>query len=59
MAITPGGNVVPCQSWLSGEPLGNFLRDEWEKIWNSEACKKRRDYSALSTGKCPLRREVK
>lgn len=59
MAITPSGNVVPCQSWLSGDVLGNINTDSWEKIWNSEACKKRRDYSALSTGKCPLRREVK
>ena len=23
MAVTPGGNVVPCQSWLSDAPLGN------------------------------------
>ena len=57
MAVTPGGNVVPCQSWLSGKPLGNFLTDTWNKIWNSEACKKRRDYSALMLGRCPLRRE--
>ena len=57
MAITPGGNVVPCQSWLSGETLGNFLKDDWATIWNSDACKKRRDYSSLMLGKCPLRRE--
>ena len=56
MAITPGGNVVPCQSWLSGEPLGNFLTDNWEDIWNSETCKKRREYSALMLGRCPLRK---
>ena len=56
MAITPGGNVVPCQSWLSGKPLGNFLRDPWKEIWNSEKCKKHRDYSALMLGRCPLRR---
>lgn len=57
MAITPGGNVVPCQSWLSDEPLGKFLDDEWEKIWDSETCKKRRTYSGLMVGRCPLRRE--
>ncbi|MBQ3911737.1 MAG: radical SAM protein, partial [Lachnospiraceae bacterium] len=56
MAITPGGNVVPCQSWLSGKPLGDFLNDPWKKIWNSDACKKHRDYSALMLGRCPLRR---
>lgn len=57
MAITPGGNVVPCQSWLSGKVLGNFLNDEWDTIWNSDTCKKRRDYSGLMLGRCPLRRE--
>ncbi len=56
MAVTPGGNVVPCQSWLSGEVLGNMLTDEWQKIWESSACRKHRDYSALMLGRCPLRR---
>jgi MoaA/NifB/PqqE/SkfB family radical SAM enzyme len=55
MAITPGGNVVPCQSWLSGDVLGNFLTDDWKTIWKSEACRERRDYSAAMEGKCPLR----
>ena len=57
MAVTPGGNVVPCQSWLTGDVLGNILEDKWEDIWNSDACVKRREYSADMTGKCPLRRE--
>ena len=56
MAITPGGNVVPCQSWLSGDVLGNMLTDEWENIWESEACEMRREASAEMTGECPLRR---
>jgi radical SAM protein with 4Fe4S-binding SPASM domain len=57
MAVTPGGNVVPCQSWLSGDVLGNILKDDWDKIWNNEVCRKRREYSALMLGRCPLRRE--
>ncbi len=56
MAITPGGNVVPCQSWLSDQPLGNMLRDDWQGIWESRACTERRNYSADLTGECPLRR---
>ena len=56
MAITPGGNVVPCQSWLSDQPLGSMLTDDWNKIWNSQACVSRRNYSSEMTGKCPLRR---
>ncbi len=56
MAVTPGGNVVPCQSWLSEVPLGSILKDDWDKIWNSDACKKRRDFSASMSGTCPLRK---
>lgn len=56
MAITPGGNVVPCQSWLSDEPLGNMLKSDWELIWDCPSCADRRDYAADVTGECPLRR---
>ena len=56
MAVTPGGNVVPCQSWLSDEPLGNMLTDDWVSIWESPACAGRREASAMMTGLCPLRR---
>ncbi|MBR4344865.1 MAG: radical SAM protein [Lachnospiraceae bacterium] len=55
MAITPGGNVVPCQSWLSDKPLGNILKDKWEDIWENEICKERRKFSAKMRGECPLR----
>ena len=55
MAVTPGGNVVPCQSWLSDEPLGNMLRDEWETIWNKPECRRHREISAQMRGECPLR----
>ncbi len=57
MAITPGGNVVPCQSWLTDANLGNFLDDDWEKIWYSGKCENRRYYSGMMTGLCPLRKE--
>ena len=55
MAVTPGGHVVPCQSWLSEEPLGSMLEDDWEDIWNSERCRERRAVSAQMRGECPLR----
>lgn len=57
MAITPSGNVVPCQSWLSGDVMGNMLTNSWEEIWNNPFCILRRDYSAKMLGKCPLRRK--
>ena len=56
MAITPGGIVVPCQSWLSDKPLGNMLTDDWNDIWDSDTCQERRAFSAQLTGECPLRR---
>ncbi|MBR2521443.1 MAG: radical SAM protein [Oscillospiraceae bacterium] len=55
MAVTPGGSVVPCQSWLSGEPLGNILTDSWDRIWNGQACRERRELSSHMDGLCPLR----
>lgn len=59
MAITPGGNVVPCQSWLSDDVLGSMLTEDWESIWNKDKTKERRDYSAAVTGMCPLRKMSK
>ncbi len=47
MAITPTGDVVPCQSWLKGQTLGNMLKEDWQSIWNSSSCKDiRRDFAA-------------
>lgn len=55
MAVTPGGNVVPCQSWLNDNILGNMLTDDWSRIWNNSDCALRRDFSAQMSGLCPLR----
>ena len=55
MAITPSGNVVPCQSWLSDEPLGNILTDKWKKIWNDPRCRKIRENAAKEEQNCQLR----
>ena len=54
MAITPGGTVVPCQSWLSEKTLGNMLKDDWDQIWNGDECIDRRAWSAKMLGRCPL-----
>jgi len=32
MCIESNGNVLPCQSYY--HPLGNFLNDSWDSIWN-------------------------
>ena len=54
MAIEPNGDVIPCQSYYS--PLGNILRDEFEKIWNHELCRgiRNRDYVPEECRTCPL-----
>ena len=55
MAVTPGGNVVPCQSWLSDGVLGNMLTDKWTDIWNGDRCREIREVSSQMRCECPLR----
>lgn len=57
MAVTPGGHVAPCQSWLSGCVLGDMRADEWDSIWNGDLCAAIRAASAEMDGTCPLRVE--
>lgn len=57
MAVTPSGNVVPCQSYLTDAVMGNMLQEDWDTIWNSPLCAERREYSAKMLGECPLRRK--
>ena len=54
MAIAPDGAVVPCQSWLGGVSLGYILRDSWDKIWDSDACRSIRAESAKMEHICQL-----
>jgi radical SAM protein with 4Fe4S-binding SPASM domain len=39
MAVAPGGDVVPCQSWVSGRTLGSIRTQTWKSIWNGKACR--------------------
>jgi MoaA/NifB/PqqE/SkfB family radical SAM enzyme len=55
MAVTPDGMVVPCQSWLSDEPLGDLLHDDWADIWNSPRCAAIRAESAKLEHICQLK----
>lgn len=41
MCIEPDGSVIPCQSWFA--PLGNILREPWERIWNAELARDLRE----------------
>lgn len=54
MAIAPDGTVVPCQSWLNKDQLGNLLHDEFKVIWNSKNVKKIRKSHLKYYNLCPL-----
>jgi radical SAM protein with 4Fe4S-binding SPASM domain len=54
MCIESNGDVLPCQSYY--HPLGNFLRDPWESIWNhplSVQLRERQELPAKCQG-CPV-----
>ena len=54
MGIAPDGSVVPCQSWLSNNNLGNILDIDFKHIWNSKECKKIRKQAVKSFETCLL-----
>ena len=55
MAVAPDGTVVPCQSWLTDDGLGNILTDDWKTIWHSPRCAAIRAESARMDHICQLR----
>jgi len=54
MCIEPDGTVIPCQSYFT--PLGNFLRDDWRKIWQHPICLeiRSRKYVPEKCLECPM-----
>jgi len=69
MCIESNGGVLPCQSYY--HPLGNFLTDNWETIWNHDLSVKLRERRGLPDkctgcallpecgGGCPLQFEMR
>ncbi len=55
MAVAPDGEIIPCQSWLSGKSLGNILTDGWDAVWQGERCAAIRAKSAKMEQLCQLR----
>jgi radical SAM protein with 4Fe4S-binding SPASM domain len=45
MCIEPDGAVIPCQSYY--RPLGKFLQDGWDTIWNHELSVRLRERRGL------------
>lgn len=68
MAVRPDGVVVPCQSWLHDEGLGNILTTPWKRIFAHPLAHKLRahgfsaekcedcEHLAICGGACPLER---
>ena len=53
MCVGPNGDVYPCQSYF--ESLGNILKDDWQKIWNSPLAVsiRKREYAEPKCKDCP------
>lgn len=53
MCVGPNGDVYPCQSYF--ESLGNILKDDWQKIWNSQLAVsiRNREYAEPKCKDCP------
>jgi len=45
MCVEPDGGILPCQSYY--HPLGNFLNDDWDAIWNHELAVRLRSRQGL------------
>ena len=54
MCIESNGNVLPCQSYYT--PVGNFLTDSWDSIWNHRLSTQLRERQGLPNkcNGCPI-----
>ena len=54
MAISPSGNLIPCQSWLDGKTFGNLLNANFDVFWDMKETKRFRDKIIHLKSECPL-----
>ena len=54
MAISPSGDVIPCQSYLDGTSFGNLLDSSFDSIWNSKSLKEFKKKIIEIDYNCPL-----
>ena len=57
MAISPSGDLVPCQSYLNGLSFGNLLTKSFNSIWDSKELVNFRNKTIKLDNKCPLNME--
>lgn len=59
MAISPSGDLIPCQSWLDGTSYGNLLKESFKSIWNKKELKKFQKEILKLDYECPLNEKEK
>jgi len=54
LSVDPQGNIIPCSSFF--EPVGNLLKEDFEKIWFSEKAQfyRKREFAGEKCKKCEL-----
>jgi len=54
MAIAPNGELIPCQSYLSGVSFGNLLNSNFNDLWEDNQLVKFRNKIRKLKNECPL-----
>lgn len=54
MAISPSGDLIPCQSWLDGKNFGNLLKESFKDIWKKAELNKFKKEILKLGNECPL-----
>lgn len=54
MAISPSGDLIPCQSYLSGLSFGSLLNNDFKTLWRNKELKKLRKRALALDNECLL-----
>ena len=57
MAISPSGDLIPCQSYLSGVSFGSLINNEFSSLWRRRDLKKFRKKALVLDNECLLNNE--
>ena len=54
MAVSPSGDLIPCQSYLSGLSFGSLLNNDFKTLWHNKELKKLRKRALALDNECLL-----
>lgn len=54
MAISPAGDLIPCQSYLSGLSFGSLVKNDFSSLWKNPKLKKFRKQALKLDNECLL-----